>query len=80
MDCFPQEMMFYDHVNLKPQALSLPDPLDAYMIEEFADAVRSGRQPRVTGEDGMRAVEVALGAYQAIRKKNPERLDDQPHA
>ncbi|MFH0795362.1 MAG: Gfo/Idh/MocA family oxidoreductase [bacterium] len=74
VDCFPQEMMVYDHVNLKPQALSLPDPLDLFMIEEFADAVRSGRQPRITGEDGMRAVEVALGAYEAIKKRRPQRL------
>ncbi len=35
------------------------------MIEEFIAAIREGRQPRVTGEDGYFALAVALAAYES---------------
>jgi predicted dehydrogenase len=37
------------------------------MVSDFADAIREGRQPRVTGMDGLRAVEATLAAYESDR-------------
>jgi myo-inositol 2-dehydrogenase/D-chiro-inositol 1-dehydrogenase len=47
--------------------------LDAYTAEfmEFADAVREGRSPAVTGEDARRALAVALAAVDSVRAGGP---------
>ena len=33
------------------------------LVEDFVEAVRAGREPRMTGEDGLHALEVTLAAY-----------------
>src|SRR5205807_9395784 len=40
---------------------------DAFVAElaHFFDAVRSGRDPAITGEDGRRSLEVVLAAYRS---------------
>ena len=40
-------------------------------IEEFADAVLSGDDPPVTGEDGRNALEIVIAAYESGLKKSP---------
>jgi predicted dehydrogenase len=47
---------------------------DPEMVGAFIDAVRNDTPPLVTGEDGLRAVEVALGAYESARTGAPVRL------
>jgi len=47
---------------------------DPEMVGAFIDAVRNDTPPLVTGEDGLRAVEVALGAYESARTRAPVRL------
>ncbi len=47
---------------------------DPEMVSAFIDAVRNNTPPPVTGEDGLRAVQVALGAYESARIKAPVRL------
>ncbi len=37
------------------------------MVSEFASAIRENRTPRVTGIDGLRAVEARLAAYESER-------------
>lgn len=44
------------------------------MIEEFVAAIREGRPPAVTGEDGLRALEVALAAYRSAETGAPVKL------
>ncbi|MFM9278222.1 Gfo/Idh/MocA family protein [Paenibacillus jiagnxiensis] len=46
------------------------DDMDEGLIAGFVRAIREGKAP-ITGEDGMRAVEVALAAYQSARIKEP---------
>jgi predicted dehydrogenase len=47
------------------------DDMDAALIDDFVNGIREGRtQASVTGEDGMRAVEVALAAYASSRNKD----------
>ncbi|CAA9553715.1 MAG: NADH-dependent dyhydrogenase [uncultured Thermomicrobiales bacterium] len=47
---------------------------DPEMVSAFIDAVRNDTPPPVTGEDGLRAVQVALGAYESARTHAPVRL------
>lgn len=44
---------------------------DPEMIAAFIDAVRNDTEPPVTGEDGLRAVQVALCAYESARTNAP---------
>jgi predicted dehydrogenase len=45
--------------------------LDRLMIADFVDAVGRGRPVAVTGQDGRRALEVALAAYRSIERGRP---------
>jgi predicted dehydrogenase len=37
------------------------------MVSDFVAAIRENRPPRVTGVDGLRAVEATLAAYESDR-------------
>ena len=43
-------------------------------LEDFLDAVRSGREPLVTGADGLEAIRVIEAAQQADRSGNVVKL------
>ncbi|MEW6231665.1 MAG: Gfo/Idh/MocA family oxidoreductase [Chloroflexota bacterium] len=45
--------------------------MDYLMIQDFAHHVSRGGPPPITGEDGLRALELALGAYRSAREKRP---------
>lgn len=42
--------------------------MDLGLINDFIDMVRTGREPSITGVDGLRALEVALAAYQSAAR------------
>jgi predicted dehydrogenase len=44
------------------------------MVEEFTAAIREQRPPTVTGEDGYKALEVALAAYTSAERGQPVKL------
>ena len=50
------------------------DP-DRPMLRAFVDAARAGIDPPITGEDGLRAVEVVEAAYRSAASGDPVRLD-----
>lgn len=43
---------------------------------EFLEAIRSGREPLVTGEDGLRALEICLAAYRSAAAGRPVAVAD----
>ncbi len=45
------------------------------MIEEFVAAIRDGRRPLVTGEDGYKALEITLAAYESAASGQPVALN-----
>jgi scyllo-inositol 2-dehydrogenase (NAD+) len=49
---------------------------EAYMkeMEHFVDCVRAGRTPRVTGRDGLRAVQAVVAVNESIRCGGPVEL------
>ncbi|MFV1990824.1 MAG: Gfo/Idh/MocA family oxidoreductase, partial [Acidimicrobiales bacterium] len=56
----------------------LPDwgsNLNQHMVNEFVTAVRAGRQPLVTGRDGLAATEVALAVYDSVAAGGPVALE-----
>jgi predicted dehydrogenase len=50
---------------------------DAYLAEviDFVDTILSDRAPRVTGEDGLRAVEIAVAAEKSLQAGTPCPVD-----
>ena len=48
-----------------PMAISL-EPFERQFLD-FGDAIRTGRRPLVSGEDGYRALEFVIGAYDSSR-------------
>jgi predicted dehydrogenase len=44
------------------------------MAEEFVNAIREEREPAVTGEDGLFALEVVLAAYESAQTNQPQKL------
>jgi predicted dehydrogenase len=49
---------------------------DRLMLEGFLRSVREGKTPPVTGEDGLRAVEVVQAAYKSVEAGGPVKLND----
>jgi predicted dehydrogenase len=43
------------------------DGMSGYMVRAFVEAVRSGTDVPITGEDGLRSTAVALAAYESIK-------------
>lgn len=59
----------YRAVNTEPFGLDV----DREMVRHFVECVRAGQNlfPAATGEDGLRALEIALGAYQSVEQHQP---------
>jgi predicted dehydrogenase len=67
VDAFRQNLNVYRHEWQGSKWLSWGYDSNQGMVNEFANAIRENRQPRVTGIDGLRAVEAALAAYESDR-------------
>ncbi len=47
---------------------------DEGLMADFVAMIRTGREASISGEDGQRALEVALAAYESARRAEPVRL------
>ena len=74
VNCFPQQINTFSDATMRHTGFAAGPDLDLLMIEEFLSCIRENRAPRVTGEDGLKAVEIALAAYEAGRTKKPVAL------
>ncbi|MCB0064590.1 MAG: Gfo/Idh/MocA family oxidoreductase [Caldilineaceae bacterium] len=45
--------------------------MDAGLVRDFVDMIRNGTEPSITGTDGLRALEVALAAYESAERGEP---------
>lgn len=71
IDAFSQNLNIYRQDPPANNWLYWGSDANQAMIEEFIDAIRQGRAPAVTGEDGYKAVEVALAAYESAALGKP---------
>jgi len=74
LNCFPLQINHFDDRVMKHSAFNMGEDLDQLMVQEFVDAVHEKREPLVTGEDGLKAVEVAMAAYKSAESKQPVQL------
>ncbi|MBC7234673.1 MAG: Gfo/Idh/MocA family oxidoreductase [Chloroflexi bacterium] len=73
-DLFGQRVMFYPDAVVPPRWQGWGTDLDALMIDDWIQAVREGRPPRSSGEDGLSALKVALAAYVSAARGAPVSL------
>jgi predicted dehydrogenase len=48
--------------------------MDLALVRDFVDSIRHGREPSISGQDGLKALEVALAAYESARTGQPVAL------
>lgn len=70
LDVFSQKLEVYNNDKGLTHA-NWGDDMDSELLRDFVTSVREQKTPSVTGEDGMRAVEVARAAYLSSETKQP---------
>lgn len=75
VDAFKQNITVYHPEVQRPVWGFWGSNNDQAMIAEFIAAIREGREPAVTGLDGLRATEIALAAYASAESGQPVVLE-----
>lgn len=70
MDAFRQNLNVYRHEWQSAKWLPWGSDINQAMVNDFVASIREKRSPRVTGWDGLRAVEATLAAYESVRTGN----------
>jgi len=74
MDMFAQTFTVYSDKNMQTTWNFWGSDIDYLLVNDFAMAVANNLPVSITGEDGLKAVEVALGAYESARSGVPIKL------
>ncbi len=76
MNAFNQNLQLFDDRSGRYTLLPAAEGGDPGLIRAFVDAIREDTAPPITGEDGLRATEVALCAYESARRREPVACPD----
>jgi predicted dehydrogenase len=68
---FAERLDGFDESLRAPAWLPYGTDLDAAMLDEFIGAISEGRQPVPSGQDGLRALEIVLAAYESLETGRP---------
>jgi len=71
MDAFSEAVEVFDDRGPSHALVSWAGGNDRRLVQTFIDAVRHDTEPPITGEDGLRAMDVALCAYESARRGEP---------
>jgi predicted dehydrogenase len=71
VDVFRQSLTHYDDVAGAATLVSWGDDLNALMVGAFVDAILAGRPVPISGDDGLRALEVVVAAYRSAELGRP---------
>jgi len=74
VDGFAQKNELFSNVNGKGTWEFWGDNMDAYLIQDFVDALIHDKPVPITGEDGLRSAHVALAGYQSLQQGQPVQL------
>ena len=76
VDVFRQALTHYDDTAGRARLVGWGDDLTARTVADFVDAILAGRDVPIDGEDGLRALEVAIAAYRSAETKRPVAISD----
>jgi predicted dehydrogenase len=71
IDVFAQNVELFSNRHIRARLVAWGDDFDRLMISDWLAALRAGNPPPITGEDGLRAVELVQSAYQSARTHQP---------
>ncbi|MCL6628631.1 MAG: Gfo/Idh/MocA family oxidoreductase [Armatimonadetes bacterium] len=74
MDMFAQNIVQYSDETMRTQWSNWGSNIDYAMIADFVSSVANNVPVSVTGEDGLKALEVALAAYKSSEISEPVKL------
>ena len=74
MDMFRQSHTRYSDEMMRATYVGWGDNIDDLLLRDFVACVSRGESPAATGEDGLKAVEVAIAAYRSAETHQPVRL------
>jgi predicted dehydrogenase len=74
LDAFNQNLTVSSDRAGKMQWVPWGSNMDLGLIQNFVEMIRDGSEPFITGEDGLRALEVALAAYRSAASGQPVAL------
>lgn len=74
VDAFAQDIDLYSDANVSAQWIHWGDNMDMGLIKDFVDCVASNKPFQITGEDGLRALEVAIAGYKSAETKAPVKI------
>jgi predicted dehydrogenase len=74
LDAFKQQLAVYSNRASKAQWVGWGGDMDMGLMHDFVTMIAEGRAPSITGRDGLKALEVALAAYQSAASGEPVRL------
>ena len=75
MDGFAEHLTLYSRgAPRNPSWIGFSRDPNQAMIEEFVASIRENRPPQVTWQDGYKALEVALAAYESEKLQRPVRI------
>lgn len=69
VDAFKQHTLLFNDRDNKLEHLVWADDMDEILIQDFLQCVNQSRAPFITGEDGLRTLEVVKAAYQSNQQK-----------
>ena len=76
VDVFRQALTHYDDTTGRARLVGWGDDLTVRMIGDFVDAILAGSPVPIDGEEGLRALEVAIAAYRSADTKRPVAITD----
>ncbi len=74
LDAFAQNFLVYNDRENRISEKSFTENMDAGLIADFIEMIKEDRPPSVTGDDGLKSLQVALAAYESARLQRPVQL------
>jgi predicted dehydrogenase len=74
LDAFKQQFAVYSNQSSRAQWVGWGSNMDLGLMRDFVGMIREGREPSITGYDGLKALEVALAAYRSADAGQPVAL------
>lgn len=74
VDAFKQVSTVYSDKHQRPQWAYWGSDANQAMLDEFVESIREGRTPAITGDDGLRGVEIVSAAYDSVQSGQPVSL------
>ena len=74
VDSFAQDIDLYSDKNVSAQWVYWGDNIDLGLVDDFVASVRGDKPFQIKGEDGLKALEVAIAAYESAKSKSPVKI------